>query len=93
MRKKYINLAISGVSLLPTSIILENSDNLEVINSLPKAIENWMAGLVISTFIAGLFWGITRLFNFRISFISVLTYTIYGMALLILLILFVLPLL
>jgi hypothetical protein len=90
--KKYINLAISGVSLLPTSIALENSDNLEVVSSFSKAIGEWFGVLMASLIIAGMIWGVLRLFKMKVSFISVVTYSFYGMALLILLIVFVLPL-
>jgi len=90
--RKYTNLAISGLSLLPTSIALENSDNLEVITTFSQAIGKWVGGLIGSLIIAGMIWGILRLFKVKIPFVSVVTYSFYGMALLILLIVFVIPL-
>lgn len=92
MRKQYINLAFSAISLLPTSIALENSDNLEVVSTFAQAIGEWIGGLLVSLIIAGIIWGVFQFFKVKVPFISILTYSFYGMALLILLIVFVLPL-
>ena len=92
MRKNYIDLAISGLLLFPTSVALENSDNLEVVITFTQALEEWMPVLFLSSLIAGLVWGALLLFKVKIPFISIVTYTFYGMTLMLLSIIYVLPL-
>ena len=92
MRKNYIDLAISGLLLFPTSVALENSDNLEVVTTFAQALEEWMPVLFLSTLIAGLIWGAMRVFKVKVPFISIVTYSFYGVSLMLLFIIFVLPL-
>ena len=84
-KKITLHVIVSTLLLLPVAIILENSDGLETVNSVIDYIREWIAPVVISSFISGAIFGVKRLQGKESSFLNVYYHTAYSVAIIVLL--------
>lgn len=83
MTKNYKNLLISTLLLLPFSVLLENFDGLETVNTIQGYLKEWFSGIIVSLVISGIVFGIIYIFNKSSSYVKVLYLTSYSLSLLI----------
>jgi len=86
MNNKTIHLVISIILLLPVSIMLENSDGLDRVNSFSGYIGEWIVSIIMSLIFTSIIYGILYIIKKKPSFLSVLYKTSYTISILILLI-------
>lgn len=85
--RKKVNLLISLCLLSIASIVLENSDGLEIADTYFKKVGESISGIAFSLIISGLIFGIMRLLGRQTPFIIVCNIVNYSLAIFILLIL------
>ncbi len=85
--KLSINVLLSTLLLLPVSVLLENLDGLETVNSIQGYLKEWMGGIILSLIISGLIYGMKKLLKKDTSFLNVFSYTNYSFSIIILFIL------
>ena len=77
MEKINKHLIFSIILLLPSSIYLENSDGLDVIDDIYGATFQWITGFIISLVIALCYWGIFFKIKTKSSFVKALYKSCY----------------
>jgi hypothetical protein len=85
--KLVFNVILSTILLLPVSVLLENLDGLETVNSIQGYLKEWMAGLILSLIMSGVIYGVKKIFKKDTSFLNVYSYTSYLFSIIILFIL------
>lgn len=85
--KSAFNLALSILLLLPVSVLLENIDGLETVNSIQGFLKEWLGSLTLSLILSGMIFGIKKLLKKETTFFNVFSYTAYIFSIVILLIL------
>ena len=91
--KRYLNAALSVLLLLPVSIALENSDGLEVVNSIGEGLKEWISAFMLSMLLSIVPVIAISVLKKNIGYLMILTITNYILSALILFVLFILPIL
>jgi hypothetical protein len=86
-----VKLALGILSLLPTSILLENSDGAEIVDSVGAAFNEWFASILLSAVISIIPWIILNFAGKKSYILSVFTYTCFSVSAFLLFILYILP--
>jgi hypothetical protein len=86
-----VKLALGILSLLPTSILLENSDGAEIVDSVGDAFNEWFEGFLLSAVISIIPWIILYFAGKKSSILTVFTYTCFFVSAFLLFILYILP--
>jgi hypothetical protein len=87
MNKKLIfHLILSTLLLLPVSIILENSDGLETVNTIKGYLIEWYPPIIFSLIISGIIFGVKKLLKKETSFLNIFYHSSYTISIIILLI-------
>ena len=86
MNNKTTHLVISLILLLPVSIMLENSDGLDRVDSFSGYIGQWIGSIIVSLIFTSIIYGILYIIKKKPSFVSILYKTSYTISILTLLI-------
>jgi hypothetical protein len=85
--KLVFNVVLSTLLLLPVSVLLENSDGLETVDSIQGYLKEWIPPIILSSILSGIIYGVKKILKKETSFFNIFYYTSYTVSILILLIL------
>ena len=85
--KLVFNVVVSTLLLLPVSVLLENSDDLETVDSIQGYLKEWISPIILSSILSGIIYGVKKILKKETSFFKIFYYTSYTLSILILLIL------
>jgi hypothetical protein len=83
--KLMFNVVLSTLLLLPVSVILENSDGVETVNTLQGYLKEWVPSIILSSIVSGIIFGVKKLLKKETSFLNIYYHSSYSIAIFILL--------